>query len=522
MSKEATADLTIEVRFVRNTVLAASRTDRRETEWPLHWGRLFSAVTDALHNGGPAQRSVEEEAVRWIEGLPPPTILAPAARSMALATVYVPSNDRSISKGEGEAALPDAAWRRKPRVSAGVTIQVPLLRYCWEVSASELDQHQAALAGVLSRITYFGRSANFVVTSLPAGPAAAMPDACHLKAYTPDPHGPLEMRVTARGRLDTLRGHYEAGRQPDPGPTARYSPVSMQAAELPAMAGPWANQWLVSVRTGGARAAITDGEALAKAVRRELVKRARRLAVVKGEAQEPSNDLPVDGFISGHEPDGTPYKANRLAIVPLANILHRYADNMVLGFVLLMPLNAPQDEWDRLSCLVRGYDGPSGSMPALDGIPWNGGSMAVARPGPKPAVGLMSTRYAGPARSWATVTPILLGRYPKSQEVAEIAILVAAACVQSGLPEPECVEVRQHGFLDGSPAARSFVQTAPTQGAARHRKWATHAAVRFRQVVKGPVLVGSGRFHGLGLMVPRLGDDDPFEDVVPLGSGVDG
>lgn len=329
MNEEATADLTIEVRFVRNTVLAASRTDRREPEWPLHWGRLFSAVTDALHQGGPSPPATEEEAIRWIEGLPPPTILAPAARPTALAIVYVPSNDRSTK--DGEAALPDAAWRRKPRVSAGITTRVPLLRYCWKVSASDLDQHQAALAGVLSRITYFGRSANFVVTSLPKGPAAAMPDACHLKAYTPAPHGPLEMRVTARGRLDALRSHYEAGRQPDPGPTARYSPAGMQAAELPAMAGPWASQWLVSVRTGGARAAITDGEALAKAVRRELVKRARRLTVVKGEAQEPSDDLPVDGFISGHEPDGTPYKANRLAIVPLANILHRHADNMVLA-----------------------------------------------------------------------------------------------------------------------------------------------------------------------------------------------
>lgn len=512
MIGEPPADLTIEVRFARSVILAASRTDRRAPEWPLHWGRLFNALVDALHAGDPARISDEELAVRWIEGLPPPTILAPVVHPTALATVYVPSNDQSINK-DREPALPEAPWRRKPRVSPGVTARIPLLRYCWTVPGPELDRHHAALSDVLGRITYFGRSANFAVAGLASGPPAGLPDADHLETYTPDPDGLLEMRIAARGRLDALRHQYNAGRQPDPGPTSRYRLPGTQPSELPVVASIWADQWLVSARTGGARAAITDTEAVAKAVRRELVKRVRRLAVMRGEAREFSADLPVDGFISGHELDGTPYKGNRLAIAPLANILHQHADNMVLGFVVLVPAGTPQIEWERLSCLLRGYDGPNGSLPPLDDLPLKHGSMSVARPGLKPSTGLASVRYAGPARSWATVTPVLLGRHPKTQDPAEVAGLVAAACVQSGLPEPERVEVRQHGFIDGSPPARRFAQTGSTAGAQRHQKWATHAAVHFGQAVRGPVLVGAGRFHGLGLMVPRLGDSDPFEDL---------
>jgi hypothetical protein len=64
--------------------------------------------------------------------------------------------------------------------------------------------------------------------------------------------------------------------------------------------------------------------------------------------------VPVDPFISGHEPDGTPSRIERLAVVPLANILHKYADGRLLGFALLMPSTATTEQWRLVSEAVFG------------------------------------------------------------------------------------------------------------------------------------------------------------------------
>jgi CRISPR-associated protein Csb2 len=116
-------------------------------------------------------------------------------------------------------------------------------------------------------------------------------------------------------------------------------------------------------------------------------------------------------------------------------------------------------------------------------------------------------RYLRRSRSWSTVTPIALDRHPKGPDARnETADIIAQACERIGLPRPMRVEVFKHPAITGVPSAW------PVGGAPRWAGWArpgalagrplTHATVTFADPVTGPVILGAGRFFGLGLCLP--------------------
>ena len=72
------------------------------------------------------------------------------------------------------------------------------------------------------------------------------------------------------------------------------------------------------------------------------------------------------------------------------------------------------------------------------------------------------------------------------------------ACRFAGLPEPASVSV---GF---DPPARggSHASDYPAFVQSSGKRLLLHAIVEFEQPVAGPVVLGSGRFRGLGLMLP--------------------
>ena len=99
-----------------------------------------------------------------------------------------------------------------------------------------------------------------------------------------------------------------------------------------------------------------------------------------------------------------------------------------------------------------------------------------------------------PSEHWATVTPILLDRYPKKDLSTEE--LLITACIRAGLPAP--VRCSYGAFADPE---RGLKGVAPVFAYSLPR-FAVHAAFEFESKVKGPVLVGAGRFFGMGLMKP--------------------
>jgi CRISPR-associated protein Csb2 len=104
----------------------------------------------------------------------------------------------------------------------------------------------------------------------------------------------------------------------------------------------------------------------------------------------------------------------------------------------------------------------------------------------------------------------VLDRHLKEKEnparQGEIDDLIRRACVNIGLPEPSNISAGKHSALEGAPSSY------PSGGAPRWTGWRLpeslasrpliHAVVEFSDIVRGPVIIGSGRFVGLGLCRP--------------------
>ena len=89
--------------------------------------------------------------------------------------------------------------------------------------------------------------------------------------------------------------------------------------------------------------------------------------------------------------------------------------------------------------------------------------------------------------------------------------MLAAACTNIGLPEPVQIEIHKHSAVRAAPSCY------PARGRAARPDWSfpkgasfrdrvrRHVVLRFGQAVRGPIVLGAGRYHGLGLCL-AIGD----------------
>ena len=207
---------------------------------------------------------------------------------------------------------------------------------------------------------------------------------------------------------------------------------------------------------------------------------------------------PVRQLLSGHDHDGAPLEGPHLAFVPLAFVGHPHADGHLLGMGLVLPEAIDPEErrhalrvMARIDRLILGRLGVwrIGSVPAVD-PPWN------LRP-------QVWTAHPGGATHWSTVTPIAFDRHPKARDRAayqvEVAEMIAQSCVRTGLPKPKEVIVTSVSAHLGVPPAHAFPRLERKDGSRRRH---AHAILVFGEPVRGPILIGAGRFRGYGVCRP--------------------
>ena len=73
------------------------------------------------------------------------------------------------------------------------------------------------------------------------------------------------------------------------------------------------------------------------------------------------------------------------------------------------------------------------------------------------------------------------------------------------LPAPEAIEHGPYSRLDGVPPVPAFRLHRKSE---ERPRWGVHATLRFPVPVRGPVLLGAGRYFGLGLMRPVVEERD--------------
>jgi CRISPR-associated protein Csb2 len=464
--------------------------NREEPEWPPHPDRVFMAFAAAWGEAG--EDAAQRDVLEWLETLPAPALSVSLGVSQRTSfTTYVPVNDDPSPMGKKGPLGPMGSYpigrNRQPRQFPAVVPDSPNLFLIWDVDVPA--NLRPALQRVCELVTSLGHSASPVRVWVEDGPPApTLVPAEDLATH--------HLRMFAGGRLAYLKSRYDAGLRPQPSRWQGYAqPETTSSVE--AQDGPFDPGVFVLRQIGGRQFGLESCGMIANAIRLELMRRHGRN---------------VPEWISGHAPDGSPSKKPRPAYLPLGFVGREHADGHLLGVAFVVPRDF--EHTGQLFKLFGLHDGKNqreieAEVPYLSVKVINphleqkeDDDMELEfeeRPEGRRQLTLKSFTWTNPQRLWNTVTPVMLPQFPRRRLAAED--VVAKACVDSGYPLPVAVRVGQAPFLQGVPHAKSF-HVRPR--GSRPPRPLTHAQIEFSVPVRGPVLIGAGRYIGYGACRPIL------------------
>jgi CRISPR-associated protein Csb2 len=464
--------------------------DREEPEWPPHPDRVFMALVAAWGETG--EETGERAALEWLERLGPPALrVALDAPARAGFTSYVPVNDTADPIQKGKALSPMGSLPfgrlRQPRQFPTVVPAEPTFHLVWP-HAELPAEHRASLERVCGLVTYLGHSATPVRVWVEQ--QAVTPN-----LFPTDGSAPFRMRVFGGGRTAMLKSRFAAGLRPVPALWSGYAPKPDAPPEQ-VTDGPFDPGLFVFRQVGGRRFSLESCGMIVEAIRNTLM--------VRHGPNAPE-------WLTGHAAGGAPSRAERPAYLPLGFVGREHADGHLLGVAVTVPAGFLSGQVDALFELLTRHGEPE--EVAAAGVPFlrphfydaasNNrpvGELVLEldeRPVAQRATTLRPDTWIGPARAWATVTPVVLPQFPRRGLSPEDVIV--RACGDAGYPLPAVVRTGHAPMLPGVPHARSF-QVKPRDG--RPPRPLTHASVRFAEPVRGPVLIGSGRYAGFGVCRP--------------------
>lgn len=470
------------IRYLRESVTAADvrcGREKDEVEWPLHPDRLFSALAQAWGDLGENEQS--RASLEWLERLPPPFIRCGETLTTNAVVRFVPVNDNwdptlSGAARQGACAPLVAGTLlgrdRKPVRIPTATLSDDIAELWWP-DAIATPEHRASLAGIASAVASIGHPTCLVAVEV-MDPDAAAPD----PTWVPRSNGDKMLRVPACGRLGVLRESYHANRRRRPplGEWATYGAATM-VNQMPQ----GHHRDLIAFRLASEHPALPL-EAVSKVIA------VWRKAVLSKAEQ------PICEAISGHAADSTagapkPSGKAHLALIPIGDVGHPYARGHLLGVAAALPVGLTPHH--RRACLR--------ALGQVDSLTLGGlGVWRLERTDAEERRwGLRPETWSRPARVWASVTPVVFGRYPKDLWGAQAAAMIREACSIAGLPAPIEVATAPIAWIIGVPPSQRFPPFPSRPG--KPRRAHAHVRLTFPTPVAGPLLVGAGRHQGYGV-----------------------
>jgi CRISPR-associated protein Csb2 len=322
----------------------------------------------------------------------------------------------------------------------------------------------------------------------------------------PSEDGEWVLRTVGPGQLARLEEEFARHRGIEsrtlPARPRRYAPPA--ASPPPPLAeGSFSGldeDWIVFERVGGARPMSTRGTDLARALRAALIE------------THGAETLPAT--LSGHTANGEPTSSAHVAFVALPFVGHEHADGSIKGCAIVLPRALAAVDREMLLRLVAAWESRRGDANGV--VELAGGTLPAVRLQRVElamASSLHPRTWSRPSRRFVTATPIALDRNPGNlrSNLARTAYaasleaqrFVADACERIGLPRPIEVEVASSPMLQGTQPVHAFLPWPGRPG--RVPRVRIHAEIRFEQPVRGPLLLGAGRYFGLGLCMPAMG-----------------
>ena len=485
--------------------------------WPPAPARLFQALMAGAAKGATVPRPTLD-ALDWLEGLPPPAIAAPRGEPGQSYTGFVPNNDLDAALSKKENRDVDTAVAS---IRAGKTVRpilfdaaAPVL-YCWPFDGA--DERATALCDAAKCLYQLGRGIDM------AWADAAVVDPDEARKRLSD-HGGIVFRPSAGGssgydlfcpqpgtgqslkaRFDGMRNRFRnsgTNRKPI---RVFVQPPKALLVRVAYNAPP--NRLVFSLREGDARAGfaqrrLRESAAFVTEVRDQAAKRLCDVA--------PGLSDDVERYLIGRGATDAD-KAARVRIVPIPSIGHPHADMSIRRLAVYLsqscPLRTDDLAWAFAQVVWTDADGVVVSQ--------------LQRADDDDA---MAERYENAGRRWRSLTPLALaaarrrridpagtseeakGAAERAREEARAAAAVRQALRHADIDIPP-VEIRvQREPFDGR-GERSETFAGGTRFP-KHTLW--HAAVSFAAPVAGPLLLGDGRYLGLGLMCP----DAPMRGVL--------
>lgn len=553
--------LAIEVELLTGRYAATAHSDRGRAEWPPHPARFFSALVAALHDHEDADQA-ERAALLWLEQQSAPSLwVDPEMRvgRRQVQDVYVPVNDVTI--GEDTESFEESAQRaiaearakveraqanldaetkkdassekarratksfekateelkkreealakgppetdlkaaialmperrtRQVRTFPVVLPETPTFAFLW--TTADPSPHRAALEQLCARVTRLGHSSSLVRCSVV--------DRDLTPTLVPSDEGDLVLRAVGPGQLERLDRAFEhhQGVQSRvlPARPQRYRSASKVTAPSPKAESVFSTDWVLFERVGGSRPVASRATDLARALRSALIE-------VHGK-----QDLPVT--LSGHSESG-PTEQAHVAFVPLPFVGNEHADGALMGCALVLPRELAKNDRELLLRLVAKWEkersDPRGNLALAGGtLP----SFIVRRVDVSAKAALKPTRWCRASTRFVTATPIALDKNPGNlrsnlggtarKAALEAQQSISDACLRVVGVRPSSVEVSLAPLLPGAQHVRDYQPWPGRPG--RTPRVRVHADIRFEAPVTGPLLLGAGRYFGLGLCLP--------------------
>lgn len=485
-----------------------------EGDWPPSPARLFQALVAGVGLGGPIG-DAGKKALEWLEELGPPLVAAPNAwRPRQGVLLYMPNNDSDTIGG-------DPVKMAKIRTATKVfrpwffDSAVPFV-YAWRLRGEPGDEgHARELCSLAERLYQFGRGIDMAwawgeilddrdLEELLAGyPGRVFRPSAGKSTNT--------LLCPCHGSLDSLHARHRAFgerfRYIKEGRSVRVvfrRPPRPRFHRVPYDSQP--SLRLYELREPTAEAAFAPWP---QARASSLVELLRDAAVERLARALPAQKANIERVLVGRKPDGTndcPPK-DRVRIIPLPSIGHVHADRGIRRVLVEVPPTCPlrSDDVHWAFSGLEVVDVETGETQAFL----------------SPAEDEGHLRHYGlggePHRVWRTVTPAALPedarrrrvdptrRREESKAGSERTIeqARASAAVMQALRHAgvwavvETVRVQREPFEAHGTRVGDFAKGTRF---VEDRLW--HVEVAFAEPVEGPLVIGDGRFLGLGVMAP--------------------
>jgi CRISPR-associated protein Csb2 len=471
-------------------------------EWPPAPARVFQALVAGAAQGRHLPKGAVR-ALKVLERLAPPIIAAPMARRGQRVSMFVPNNDLDAIDGnpdrvgevrtkkavqpyllEGASSFLYAWWLPEEAGEPFTSLADGLYQFgrgvdpAW-ATGETLDDEQLATRlrehrGTIHRPTSGDGSSELAVPTTNSFESIVRRFDATLVRLRPGADGKTQF-------VQPPKAHFSMARY-DGTPTLRL--FELRSEREPAKSSPWT-----------ARRAVS------------LVERIRDTAVAALKHVLPERGSDIERVLVGRKHDGAdagPIE-ERVRFIPIPSIGHAHADQAIRRVLVQVP-PGPLAEGDILWALKGRslFDPQTGEVEDT--------TLAEA------AVDEMVERYRATARTWRSVTPLALGSAvrrriepTRQREEAKSATergteertaqrAVAQALRHAGIEASLVhVEFQREPFDTHGTRAERFAEGTRF---AKETLW--HVEIEFDREIRGPLVLGDGRFLGLGVLAPKI------------------